>query len=178
MRRYDEHMASETALVSVEEYLSTNYKPACDYIDGVLRQKPMPTWKHGAIQGQLMALISLAFRQFIAGSEVAVKIRTGKYFVPDVIVQRRDRIQEPYPEEPVHLCVEILSPEDRFGEVVLKCEDYLDWGVETAWIIDPESRRAWEFQKGQRPIEVSETGTLTAAGISVSMRELFSVMSV
>jgi Uma2 family endonuclease len=98
--------------------------------------------------------------------------------VPDVIVQRRDRIQEPYPEEPVHLCVEILSPEDRFGEVVLKCEDYLDWGVETAWIIDPESRRAWEFQKGQRPIEVSETGTLTAAGISVSMRELFSVISV
>jgi Uma2 family endonuclease len=164
------------ARVSVEEYLSMNYKPACDYIDGVLRQKPMLTWKHSAIQIQLGVLINPRFRQFLAGSEQTVKIRTAKYYVPDLVVQRRDRIQDPYPEEPVHLCVEILSPEDRFGEIAGKCEDYLDWGVETVWIIDPESRRAWEFRKGLRPMEVSETGTLTAEGISVSMQELFSVL--
>jgi len=38
------------ALVSEQEYLNTTYKPGCDYIDGVLRPKPMGTRKHGLLQ--------------------------------------------------------------------------------------------------------------------------------
>ena len=167
-------MASGTALVSEQEYLSTNYKPSCDYIDGVLRQKSMGTFNHGVIQGMLLYLIRMGFHDFLPATEVTVKIRTGKYFVPDLIVQRRDRIQAPYPTEPGHLCVEILSPEDRISETFAKCEEYHAWGVETAWVIDPEARRAWEYRKGRRPLDVSETGTLTAEGISISMADLFS----
>jgi Uma2 family endonuclease len=163
------------ALVSEQEYLSTNYKPSCDYIDGVLRQKPMPTWKPSVIQGQTIVLINLS-REFIAGSEFTVKIRTGKYLVPDVAVQRRDHIQDPYAIAPVHLCVEILSPEDRFSETAAKCEEYHDWGVEMTWIIEPESRRAWEFPKGRRPVEVPVNGLLTAVPVTVSLAELFSVL--
>ena len=110
-------MAAGAALISAEEYLSTSYKPACDYIDGVLRQKSMPTWMHAHIQGLLWMLITQGFRQFAVGSEATCRIRPGKYLVPDVVVQRRDRIQTPYPTEPVHLCVEILSPGDRISEV-------------------------------------------------------------
>jgi len=161
------------ALVSVEEYLSTNYKPACDYIDGVLFQKSIPTRKHGFIQTRLAQLINVGCSDFEATSEVTIRIRTGKYLVPDLIVQDRSRIQDPYPTEPVHVCVEILSPEDRFSETLAKCEDYLAWGVETTWIVDPESRRAWEFRKGPRPTEVPPTGSLTASGISISLPELF-----
>jgi Uma2 family endonuclease len=167
-------MASGTALVSEQEYLSTNYKPACDYIDGVLRQKSWGNRNHGVTQGLLASLIWKEFRDFQPAIEVTVKIRAGKYFVPDLIVLRRDRIQDPYPTEPVHLCVEILSPEDRISETFAKCEEYHAWGVETAWVIDPEARRAWEYRQGQRPLDVSQTGTLTAEGISISMTDLFS----
>jgi Uma2 family endonuclease len=173
-KRYYGRMATG-ALISEQEYLSTTYKPGCDYLDGVLRQKPMPTWKHAVIQAQISALINRS-REFLAGSEFTVKIRTGKYLVPDVAVQRRDRIQEPYAIEPVHLCVEILSPEDRFSEAIGKCEEYHEWGVETTWIIDPESRRAWELRKRQRPVEIPSHGSLGAEGISVSLAELFSVL--
>jgi Uma2 family endonuclease len=169
-------MAAGPSLISVEEYLGTSYKPACDYIDGVLRPKPMPTWTHGLLQAQLMMLIMQGFRQFVAGSEVTVQIRTGKYLVPDVIVQRRDRIQKPYPSVPVHLCVEILSPDDRISEVFAKCEEYLEWGVETTWVIDPEAQRAWEFRKGQRPSEVPPNGSLNAEGISIPLPDLFSAL--
>jgi Uma2 family endonuclease len=110
------------------------------------------------------------------GIEVTCQIRPGKYLVPDVVVQDRNRIQDPYPIEPVHLCVEILSPSDRMSTVLAKCEDYHDWGVETVWIIDPEDPRAWEFQKGQRPQEVPLMGSLTAPDISISLPELFSVL--
>jgi len=132
---------------------------------------------HGnaAVQTQLGALINRS-REFLAGSEFTVKIRTGKYLVPDVTVQRRDHIQDPYGIDPIHLCVEILSPEDRFSETVAKCEEYHEWRVETTWIIDPESRRAWEFRRRERPVEVSATGVLTAGPISISLTECFSIL--
>jgi len=164
------------ALVSVEEYLATTYKPACDYVDGVLYQKPMATRKHCSIQIRLGQLVNIGFPGFEAGSEQTVWIRPGKYLVPDLVVQDRSRIQDPYPTEPVHLCVEILSPEDRISAVIAKCEDYHAWGVETVWIVDPENPRAWEFRKGQWPVEVPLTGSLTAPGISISLNELFSAL--
>jgi Uma2 family endonuclease len=169
-------MATAAALVSVEEYLATTYKPACDYVDGVLYQKSMPTRKHGSIQIGLGQFINIGFPGFNASSEVNVRIRPGKYLVPDLIVQHRDRMQDPYPTEPVHLCIEILSPEDRISVVIAKCEEYHAWGVETVWIVDPENPRAWEFRKGQWPVEIPLTGSLTAPGISISLADLFSVL--
>jgi len=174
LSRYDKRMAA-AALVSVEEYLSTTYKPACDYVDGVLFQKPMPTLNHSRIQGRFSQLI-LSFPDFEANPELTVQIRPGKYLVPDVAIQRRGYIQGPYPIEPVHVCIEILSPEDRIGAIFTKCEDYHAWGVETTWVVDPETRRAWEYRKGQLPTEVPQTGSLTAPGISISLPDLFSVL--
>jgi Uma2 family endonuclease len=162
--------------IAVEEYLATTYKPACEYLDGVLRQKPMPTWKHGELQSWLAELIRKGFRGFAAGSEVTVRIREGKYFIPDIIVQRRDRLQAPYPTEPVHLCIEILSPDDRSSEVFAKCEEYHAWGVAMTWIVDPDNERAWEYARGERPHEVASGGSLTAEGIAIPLSEVFSVL--
>ena len=164
------------ALVSVEEYLRTDYQPSCEYIDGVLRQKAMPTWDHGALEGRFFELINGNFPAFAASCEATVQIRPGKYLVPDVTVQRRNQIQKPYPKEPVPVCIEIMSPDDRFGDVCLKCDDYHDWGVEMTWIVDPETRRAWEYPKGQLPTEVTSAGSLTAEGIAISLADLFSAL--
>jgi len=165
-----------STLVSVEEYLSTSYKPNCEYVDGVLYPKPMGTWKHGFLQSHLAMLINSGFAQFAAASEITIQIRTGKYLVPDLIVQRRDSIQDPYPSVPVHLCVEILSPGDRMSEVCAQCEEYHAWGVESTWMLDPEEQRAWEYRKGHRPVEIPMNGSLAADGISVSMADVFSVL--
>ena len=98
------------ALVSVEEYLRTTYKPNCEYLDGVLRQKPLPAWKHGFIQGRMGQLVNKRFPDFAAAGEVTVCILETRFLVPDVIVQRKSELQEPYPIRPVHLVIEILSP--------------------------------------------------------------------
>jgi Uma2 family endonuclease len=166
-------MAASTTLVPVEEYLNTNYKPACDYIDGVLRPKSMPTWNHSLLQARLIVLIAQGYPEFAAGPEATVQIRTGKFLVPDLIVQERDRIQSPYPTEPVHLCVEILSPGDRLSEAIGKCEEYHEWGVETTWIIDPDERRAWEYRNGRRLQEIPTAGSLNAGAISIPCAEIF-----
>jgi Uma2 family endonuclease len=118
------------ALVSIEDYLRTTYKSARDYVDGVLYLKSLPARKHGLIQTRLGQLINVGFPTFEAASEVTFQIRTGKHLVPDLIAQERGLIQDPHPTAPVHLCVEILSPEDRMSPVIAKCEEYHAWGVE------------------------------------------------
>jgi Uma2 family endonuclease len=163
-------------MATVEEYLRMTSKPNCDYIDGVIRRKPWPTWSHARCQGCVASLLHTVSPNFEACIELTCKIREGMYLVPDVAVMRRDRIQDPYPTEPVHLCAEILSPEDKFSEILKKCEDYHAWGVETTWIVDPDARRAWEFRKGQLPAEVPQDGSLTADGISIVLTDLFSAL--
>ena len=164
-------MSPANTLVSVDEYLRTNYKPACEYRDGVLTQKPMPTGKHAFLQTRIGHYILSAYNQFWVGSELTVRLSDDRYVVPDVAVQYLDRVQNPYPTKPIPLCVEIISPEDRFSEVMAKGQEYLDWGVPIVWIIDPEKCRAWEFTRERGLHEAHET--LTAGEISISVASLF-----
>jgi Uma2 family endonuclease len=121
-------VATGTSPVTVEEYLRSTEKPNAEYIDGVVRRKPTPTFKHGKMQARLSRLID-DLREFEATPEQTLGLSERKYLAPDVAVQRIDELQQPIPEKPIFLCIEILSSEDRFSELVAKCEDYHDWGV-------------------------------------------------
>ncbi len=169
-------MVPTTTLVSVEEYLHTNYKPACEYREGVLRQKPMPTRKHSVVQGQSFHLILSRYPEFEPATELTVRTGQGRFLVPDLGVQLRAHIQDPYPTRPIHLCIEILSPEDRLADAGAKCEEYAGWGVPHNWVVDPETRRAWEFQSGTGLVEVPSGGALTAGPISIPLAELFAIL--
>jgi Uma2 family endonuclease len=63
---------------------------------------------------------------------------------------RRGSGQDPYPTKPMFLCIEILSPEDRFSEVLAKCDGYLAWGVPMTWIVDSELHRALQYAAAGR----------------------------
>ena len=169
-------MAESTTSITVDEFLSSTYKPACDYVGGVLRPKPLPTWNHSMIQSQILQLVNLNFPGFRAGAEVTVRISPTRYLVPDVVVQESGNIQSPYPTEPVHLCVEVLSPDDRLSDTIAKCEEYHAWGVSYVWLIDPEEKRAWEFPRGQRLHEVREAGALSAGAITAGLVDVFHAM--
>ena len=166
-------MAAAQTLISVADYFAHETNPASEYEDGVLRRKPMAAWDHGVLQKRIMQLLDHAAPALVSASEVTVRIREGKYLVPDVIVQRRDAIQRPYPVEPVHLCVEILSPSDRSSEALAKCEESHAWGVAMTWILDPDERRAWLFRKQHRPEEVPADGSLVTEGVSIPLAEVF-----
>jgi len=156
--------------MSVEEYLNYSSKPNCEYIDGVLRPKPMATRLHGLIQAILTMLL---LRQGVeAGTEITVQVTPTRFLVPDVIAA--DSIGDPYPTEPVMLCVEILSPEDRLGETLAKCEQYHTWGVPYCWVIDPVKKTAWEYDAECEPSKVPTDGTLRAGRLTVELAELFS----
>ena len=161
---------STKALVSVEEYLQRTEKPNCEYIEGVLVPKPMPTTLHARAQKRVIWLLEK--QDIEALPEVTLRLSATKLLVPDVVAARH--IESPYPTEPVLLCVEILSPEDRLGAMLAKCEQYHAWGVPYYWVVDPEKRSAWEYHSGGEPNRVGQQGVLSAGGLTVQLRELFS----
>ncbi len=157
-------------IVFVEDYLRRTEKPYCEYIDGLLYPKALPTTLHARIQFLLQVLLD---RQGVeALAEVHVRLSPTKYLIPDVIAA--PETQSPGPTDPVLLCVEILSPEDRVGAMLAKCEQYHAWGVPVCWVIDPEKRTGWQYHAGSEPERISEGGTLTAGQLAVRLEELFS----
>ncbi|MBV9770442.1 MAG: Uma2 family endonuclease [Bryobacterales bacterium] len=161
---------SAAAIVSVEDHLRLTDKPYCEYIDGVLFPKAIPTTLHAFVQ---FTLIMLLRRQRVqALSEVTVRLTATRYLIPDVIAA--PKLQSPYPTDPVFLCVEVLSRENRVGAMLAKCEQYHAWGVPFCWIVDPEKQTAWQYHSGDEPERVERGGTLTAGEITVQLNELFS----
>ena len=63
---------------------------------------------------------------------------------PDVAFVRNERIPDPLPRGYARfapdLVVEVLSPDDRPGEMLEKVADWLGAGTRLVWVIDPERR--------------------------------------
>jgi Uma2 family endonuclease len=168
---------TDRTMVSVEEYLRTPYEPSCEYVDGLLVPKALGTRRHGKLQGRIALLIEAAFPHYEAIPELTVRISRTKYLIPDVAVDRRDRAQDPHALLPVHLCIEIVSPDDRLPEVLAKCETYHAWGTPHTWVIDPQTRRAWQHSKGSSALEIdAATGELAAGDIRIRLSEIFAVL--
>jgi Uma2 family endonuclease len=161
---------STSALVSVEEYLRHAGKPNREYRDGVISEKPMPTTFHGLLEFMLVLLLRRLGVE--AAPEVTIRLSPTRFLIPDVIAA--PVLQHPYPQEPVLLCCEILSPDDRLGGVFSKCEEYHAWGVPYCWVFDPMKRTAWEYHSGSDPIRAG--GDIHAGRLSVSVDELFSAI--
>jgi Uma2 family endonuclease len=165
---------STSALMTVDEYLKLDVKPYCEYVDGVLHQKHPANFRHGLIQARLAMLITFRTEHFYALPELHVQIRQSKYLIPDITVIKRDMVESPYPTKPAFLCVEIASPEDRPGQLLAKCEDYHQWGVPHCWVIDPERRIAWIYDRDTEWVKLDESGTLVAGEIEIPLPEIFS----
>ena len=63
------------------------------------------------------------------------------------LLREQFNLEEPQPEVPL-LCIEVIR-EERFSEVQKLCEDYIDEGVREAWILDPNSKRAYTVTKAE-----------------------------
>jgi Uma2 family endonuclease len=171
---------TSTSLVPIEEYIARfvegGEKPIYEYMDGVLLPKSMGTKKHSQVQANITKLIGNRYDETLNPlPELTARIRDTQFYVPDLAIEdlaNPIRGRYPGPEDPVLLCVEIVSPPDRVGKLFGKCEEYHKWGVPYCWVIDPERRIAWEyFRDDFEPRKIEEN--LTAGPISLSIDDVF-----
>ena len=161
-------------LVPVEEYLTTDYEPDCDYVDGELIDRNVGEKGHSKAQRWFTAFFynnreALGVHGF---PEQRIRVAPHRFRVPDICVVAGAEPDEEVFTKPPFLCIEILSPEDRAPRIQLKLADYLAFGVPYIWVIDPCSRRAFVYtQTGMR--EVRETLETENPKIRVALQEIF-----
>jgi Uma2 family endonuclease len=165
----------EPGFVSVREYLSTSYRPDCDYVDGRVEERNLGEFDHGLLQ----ALLSALFTNHRADwgvrtvTDVRAQVSRTHFRVPDLSILRADAPKERILTHPPLIVVEILSPEDRLGRFQDRIDDYLAFGVEHIWVLDPERREAHiATAAGLRKVQTGEL-TIPETPIRVVLSELF-----
>jgi Uma2 family endonuclease len=131
------------ALIPVEVYLTSVYRPDCDYVDGEVLERNLGERDHSYIQVALAAYF-FARRKALnieVFTEQRVQVRLNRFRIPDVCVVLGGTKEKIFTTPPF-LCVEILSPEDRMSRVWERIHDYFEMGVPNVWVIDPETRLA------------------------------------
>jgi Uma2 family endonuclease len=131
-----------TEPITVEEYLSTDYSPDCDFVDGVLEDRHVGEKDHSKLQIVLGAWFYARRKELgiEAFSEQRVQISPSRYRLPDICVTLGEPEGQIF-NTPPFLCIEILSPEDHMGRMLAKVADYLNFGVPYVWVIDPRRRK-------------------------------------
>jgi Uma2 family endonuclease len=132
-------------LVSAEQYLHTSFEHDAEFVEGRIVERPLPTWEHSDIQGHLIEVLRPMGRKmgFYTVPEQRVRIRPNLVRIPDVCVVTEKPIVPTggrIVTKPPYLCVEIHSPDDTTSETLEKVREYLAFGVEWVWVIDPLTR--------------------------------------
>jgi Uma2 family endonuclease len=136
--------------ITLTEFLATpETKPASEYIDGQIIQKPMPQGQHSIIQRQLLfAIDPILNNQGIAQAFPELRCNfVGRSIVPDVAVFESFRIPvneqgdvENVFEIAPDWTIEILSPGQSTTKVLKNIKYCLAHGTQMGWLIDPEDR--------------------------------------
>jgi Uma2 family endonuclease len=166
--------ARPVTLVSEEEYLGSQYEPDCELDHGVLIERNLGTERHSWLQAALAAYF---FRRRKAWglnvyTEQRIRVKPGKYKLPDVCVVEGERPVTPVLEKAPLLVVEILSPEDKPLRVDRTISEWLEFGVEHVWVIDPETLESTVHTSAGRVFIEDATLTIPGTSIVVPLRDL------
>jgi Uma2 family endonuclease len=160
--------------ISLDEYLNTDYEPDCDYVDGVLEERNVGKKTHSKVQMRLSAWLYSRTPQHKQDVllEQRVQVSPSRVRIPDICLVDQRATGEVV-QVPPALCVEILSPEDRWSRVQDRLTDFLSFGVPTIWIIDPYTNEAWIGSPGV-PVTPVEDGKLrcTHLNLEVGLNEI------
>ena len=147
--------------LSLKEFLQLpETKPASEYIDAKIYQKPMPQGKHSRIQTRLSTEINRVSepeQKALALTELRCTFG-GRSLVPDIAVFEWSRLIvdedgeignkfETYPD----WIIEILSPDQFPNRVIDKIIFCINHGTKLGWFIDSNDKSVMVFQPNKLP---------------------------
>jgi Uma2 family endonuclease len=153
-----------SASLTLGEFLKLpETKPASEFVDGRIYQKPMPQGKHSRLQLKFCDTVN----QVAEISRIALafpELRCtfgGRSIIPDATVFTWNKIPFAIDGEVPNAfefapdwTVEILSPDQRATKVIGNILHCLKYGTQLGWLIDPEDRLILAFVPKQEPIEL------------------------
>jgi Uma2 family endonuclease len=149
-------------------------KPASEYIDGQIYQKPMPQGQHSTFQAEIVTSINLIGKpQKLAFTFPELRCNFGGIsIVPDIAVMRWTNI--PFlPNKRVanqilvapDWIIEILSPDQSPLKVMSKISSAITNGSELGWLISPAQDFIMVFQGDRFPEKMSGKDVLPVLNV-------------
>jgi len=146
--------------LSLEAFLELpETKPASEFLNNKISQKPMPQGKHSRLQSKFSAYINQVVEELnIACAFTELRCTFGgASIVPDVAVFRWERIPRDsdgqiankiltYPD----WTIEILSPSQSPNKVLANILHCIENGTELGWMLDPEEQNLFVISSDRR----------------------------
>ena len=175
-------------LMSADELLRLGLPgKSTELVRGRLIVREPPGTHHGRVQSNLNVLLGGFVRAHrlgaVFGQHTGFRIASSPDTVraPDLAFVRQERValipSRGYAALAPDLVAEILSPDDRPGEVLAKVGEWLTAGVELAWLIDPGRQVAHVYHSDGSVTAIASDGRLDGEGVvpgfSCAIAELF-----
>jgi len=155
--------------------MATTYRPDCDYVDGEVRERNWGEFEHSHLQGMVLAGFWARREEWnvLPLVEQRVQVSPTRFRVPDVTVLGPGQPRDPIITTPPLILIEVLSKDDTLRGMTERVDDYLNFGVQHVWIIDPALRRAYVCNRtGFHEPEGSEL-TVPDTPIRLVLKDLF-----
>jgi Uma2 family endonuclease len=166
-------MGQVQQLVTAEQL--TAHPGRCELVRGEIIDMTPAGGDHGQIELHLGGLIDAYVRANKLG--MAYGAETGFHLerdpdtvrAPDVAfvrANRRSKMRGPgFLPGPPDLAVEVLSPDDRPGEVQAKVQSWLAAGCSLVWVVDPKSRIISVHRRGAKAQVLTVADRLSGEGV-------------
>ncbi|GAX35243.1 Uma2 family endonuclease [Nodularia sp. NIES-3585] len=180
-------MSTLVKSITLEEFLELpETKPASEYIDGKISQKPMPQGEHSLLQVEICEAINRTAKpQKIALAFPELRcVFDGAAIVPDIAVFRWERIPrqasgrianrfQTHPD----WAIEILSPDQSQAKVLRNLLHCSQNGTELGWLIFPEEASILSIFPNQRVEMLTGADSLPILSnidLSLTVEQVFS----
>lgn len=148
-----------TQPITLEEFLKIpETKPASEYIEGEIIQKPMPKTRHSRLQERLIRAINVVEESKLAYAFPELRCTFGgRSIVPDVAILLWEQIEfdDGEPVDDVQIAptwtIEILSPEQSSNRVIGNILHCIRQGCQLGWLLDPDDHSILVFLPKQSP---------------------------
>lgn len=155
-------LTTDSKSITLKEFLKLpETKPAQEYINGKIIQKPMQKGKHSTTQTELSTAINLSLKpQKIARAFSELRCTfVDRSIVPDITILQWNKIPRDDNGEIADSfylspdwVIQILSPEQSHTKVVKNILYCLEKGTQIGWLIDPKDKSVFVYFSQQKPM--------------------------
>jgi Uma2 family endonuclease len=172
--------ASDSPLLTADDVLKLSFPgKKVELVRGRLVVKEPPSTRHGRAVANLTYFLGAFVRTndlgiVVTGSGFKIIENPDTVRAPDVAFVPRERAGAIPPRNyaafaPL-LLAEIVSPNDRPGEVLAKVADWLDAGAQIVWVVDPQRDVAQVYRADGSVSFVARDGLLDGASVLPDFR--------
>ncbi len=180
---------ADTKLMTADEFrLLSNSADGSqqELVRGEVVIMPPPGIIHGACCGNISRILGNHVIDLKPGRVLANHAGCITESNPDTVrgidvayfsFSRLPKLHEGYSKVPPEIAIEVLSPSNESDEIQEKIQEYLAFGVNVVWVVDPLQKSVTVYRSPEEGRVLHKTATLTCEdvlpGFSVLVGDLF-----